>query len=293
VESGTATLDPAEAKTDTAGMAKTSVDTADLGVGESATVRATLADPADSVDYTLTKVETAVLDTFLGEPGFRLQTLQLDGEGIRIDDDPGCVAARTCNSLGMAGDLANPEIEKAFTGGVANVIIVFRGLTKDNLADAVVDGAVFNGACGTADAPVTCTGAETEYFVESGYYDADTREVTFSFCGIPIKDGHAEFLVESLSLPFPADPEPVTLTLCNLLITGTMDSEMTQISDMLLTGALSEAGLKVLVEALLGATMPWDMVVGLIGAPDTQCDNAEPAYSARFVANAVAVTITE
>jgi hypothetical protein len=295
------TPNPGTDATDANGLARSVVDASGLTPGSSAIVEASWTGTTTlTVDFTLTKVEVPHLACFLGEPAFRVDTLKISAELVRCEDlaCSNCLADRSCNSLGgLAASITNPELQAAVDEGEINLIYIYRGLTVDNLAGpTTVVGAAVNGLCGVPYAPANCEGGEIEFFIDPAYYDPVTKELNLAFPTV-IEAGYTEVDVGTLSLPFPTDLGPVELTLCNLIVSGTVyekNGELSGITGGLLTGAITEDSLKELIEKGMG--MPWDLAKAVLGDSDTICTVYgidKPAYSVRLESSAIAVDLYE
>ncbi|UCD84008.1 MAG: hypothetical protein JSU92_12080 [Deltaproteobacteria bacterium] len=239
--------------------------------------------PASTVGLTLTTRDYCDLGSFLeGQPAFRAVTLAMHADLVRCEDEccSNCIGDHTCNSMGgpVIGSFVNPELQGALDNGDANIIFVFKGLEYPP-DDLMVDAAVVGGLCGAPAGPeMSCTGDETEFFVDPTFYDADTGNLNLMLCGLQVTDGASDMELGSLDLPFPADPEPVVLELCNLYASTTVsDDEETASGE--LSGSIPEVNLQNLVEAMMPGM--WELAKSMIGEADTLC-KGEPAYSVRM-----------
>lgn len=239
------------------------------------------------------------LELFLGEPAFRVDTLQIDEELVRVDDDPECMEDRSCNALGgFVASMANPNLQMALDEGLANIIFIYRGLTEDNWEGPTdIICAAINGLCGVPDAPADCEGGETEFYIDPAYYgptpeqpNLGEKDLHLVFKDITVTAGYTEVDVEELSLPFPIDDELVNLIACNLIASGTVEPDLSGFSDGLLTGAITEDSFAELVEEGIG--IPWDFAKLFLGEPDTDCDG-DPAYSVLMISTGIALTLYE
>ncbi len=285
---------PGTDTTDANGLARTTIDASGLSPDDEVGVTASWS--ALNVPYTLTKTGVTHLACFLGEPAFRVDKLEIPSLLVRCEDVAcsNCLDDRTCNSLGgLAASITNPELQAALDEGEANVIFIYQGLTVDNLlGPTTVIGAAINGVCGVPYAPGDCVGGELEFFVEPSFYDPVTKELNIAF-PTTIVAGYTEVDVGTLGFSFPTDLGPVELTLCNLIVSGTVyvdSGELSGIENGLLTGAITEDSLRELIEKGMG--MPWDLAKAVLGSYDTQC-NGDNAYSVRLESSAIAVNLYE
>lgn len=291
VESGTVTLDPTEMVTDADGMATTSVDTTDLGVDESATVKATLTGTGSTVDFTLTKVN------FLGEPAFRLNTMVFDGDIAN-------------NELGKLAFAFNPIFQFDVDNGNINQIFVLKDLTKENwLGPTTVIWAALNGLCGAPAGPSTtpCTGDETEFYIDPISYNPGTGEVR-TWADGNIAEGDLTVISPGITLVTPVYGVILDIPICDLNIAMTVEAQLTEIAGSrieatycpdgcgTIAGAITKANFckiydKFMHPMIVGSSC--QDVIDLLGLNlDTDCAG-EPAFSVRMLYAGTSVTLYE
>ncbi|UCD85403.1 MAG: hypothetical protein JSU92_04190 [Deltaproteobacteria bacterium] len=264
-------------------------------INDTATITAAITTPVTcSVNFLVTKRGDCLLETFLGEPAYRMNTLQTHPDLIRCEDlsCSNCIEDHTCNALGgpVIGSFFNPEIQSAIYNGNANIVFIYRGLTVGNWADTIVDGAIVGGLCGESfpGGPVNaCSGVETEFFIDPEYYDTDTEELYLLFCGIPINNGNTEFEIETFYFPVFTDPDIVYLEACGVYGNMTVAANL-ETAGGVLSGAITEASLQDFFEELMPEM--WGLVESMIGEPDTLC-GVELAYSVRMNFTSVSVDL--
>jgi hypothetical protein len=297
----TVTVNPT-VTTDADGLARAIVDASGLTTGQKVIVTASW--DGEDVDFTLTKTGVTHVVCFLGEPAFRVDKLEIPQELVRMDVNPTCTVDRSCNSLGgLAASMTNPELQAALDEGEANITFIYKGLTVDNVVGpTTVIGSAINGLCEVPYARADCEGGELEFFIDPSYYDPVTKELNLAFPTVVDDKSYTEVDVGTLSLPFPTDLGPVNLILCNLIVSGTVNTDLSGITGGLLTGAIVEGfedpdnpeSLSDLVESGMG--MDWELAKAVIGEPDTECtvDGVDrDAYSVRLESTAIAVDLYE